>query len=66
MDFGVPADDRVKLKKGEKRDKHFDLAWQLKQLWNMKMTVTPIVIGTFGHQKFNLILSLSINFSKSI
>ena len=31
-----------------KRDKYLDLARELKKLWNMKVTIIPLVIGTFG------------------
>ena len=48
MDFAVPADYRVKLKESEKRDKIRDLARELKKLWNIKVTVIPIVIGALG------------------
>ena len=48
VDFAVTADDRIKLKECEKRDKYFDLARELNKLWNMKVTVIPIVIGAFG------------------
>ena len=48
VDFAVPADHRIKLKEGEKRDKYLDLARELKILWNMKVTIIPIVIGAFG------------------
>ena len=27
---------------------NLDLIWELKKLWNMKVTITPIVIGAFG------------------
>ena len=47
-DFAVPADHRIKLKECEKRDKYLDLARELKKLWNMKVTIIPIVIGAFG------------------
>ena len=47
MDFAVPADHRVKLKESEKNDKYLDLAGELKKLWNMKVTIIPIVIGAF-------------------
>ena len=30
------------------RDKYLDLARELKKLWNMKVTIIPIVIGAFG------------------
>ena len=48
MDFAVPADHRVKLKENKKKDKYLDLAKELKKLWNMKVTIIPIVIGAFG------------------
>ena len=48
VDFAVPADHRIKLKECEKRDKYLDLARELKKLWNMKVTVMPIVVGAFG------------------
>ena len=48
VDFSVPADQRIKLKECERRDKYLDLARELKKLWNMKVTVIPVVIGAFG------------------
>ena len=48
MDFAILADHRVKLKENEKTDKYLDLAWELKKLWNMKVTIIPIVIGALG------------------
>ena len=48
VDFAVPADHGVKLKGSEKRDKYLDTARELNKLWNMKVTVIPIVIGTLG------------------
>ena len=48
VDFAVPAEYRIKLKECEKRDKYLDLARELKKLWNMQVTIIPIVIGAFG------------------
>ena len=48
VDFSIPADHRINLKEGEKKDKYFDLARELKKLWNMKVTIVPIVIGALG------------------
>ena len=48
VDFAVPADHRIKLKECGKKDKYLDLARELKKLWNMKVTITLIVIGAFG------------------
>ena len=48
VDFAVPADHRINLKESEKKDKYLDLAKELKKLWNMKVTIVPIVIGALG------------------
>ena len=48
VNFAVPADHRIKLKEYEKKDKYLDLARELKKMWNMKVTIIPIVIGAFG------------------
>ena len=48
VDSAVPADHGMKLKEWEKRNKYLDLARELKNLWNMKVTIIPIVIGAFG------------------
>ena len=48
VDFAVPADHRINLKECEKKDKYLDLARELKKLWNMKVTIVPIVIGALG------------------
>ena len=48
IDFAIPADHRIKLKEWEKKDKYLDLARELKKLWDMKVTIEPIVIGAFG------------------
>ena len=47
VDFAVPADHWIKLKECEKKDKYLDFARELKKLWNMKVTIIPIVIGAF-------------------
>ena len=43
-DFAVPADDRI----SEKKDNYLVLARELKKLWNMKLTIIPVVIAAFG------------------
>ena len=50
VDIAVPADQRIKLKECEKKDKYLDLARELKKLWNMQVTIISIVIakGTRG------------------
>ena len=48
VDFAVPADHKINLKECAKNDKYLDLARELKKLWNMKVTIVPIVIGALG------------------
>ena len=36
------------MKECEKKDKYLGLAWELKKLWNMQVTIIPTVIGAFG------------------
>ena len=48
IDFDLPADHRINLKESEKKDEYHDLARELKKLWNMKVTIVPIVIGALG------------------
>ena len=62
QDSAVLADHRVKLKKSEKRDKYIDLAREMtpppkktknktknkNKIWNIKVTVMPIVTGSLG------------------
>ena len=48
LDFAVLADHRINLKEREKKDKYLDLARELKKLWNMKVTIVPIVISALG------------------
>ena len=59
VDFAVPADHKVKLKEGEKKDKYFDFYWGIeKKLWNMKVTFIPIEISTLGTDTKRLIKGL--------
>ena len=48
VEFLVPANHRINLKESEKKDKYLDLARELKTLWNMKVTIVPIVNGALG------------------
>ena len=48
MEFADSADRRVKLNESEKRNKYRELARELKKLWNMKVTLIPIVICSLG------------------
>ena len=48
VDFAVPAGDRINLKEIEKKNKYLDLSRELKKLWNLKVTIVPIVVGALG------------------
>ena len=48
VDFAVLVDHRINLKESEKKDKYLNLAREIKKLWNMKVTIVPIVIGALG------------------
>ena len=48
VDFAIAADHRINMKESEKKDNYLDLARGLKKLWNMKVTIVPIVIGALG------------------
>ena len=58
VNFTVPAVHRIKLKEIEKKDKYLDFAGELKKLWNMMVTIIPIVSGAFGTITKDLLLGL--------
>ena len=51
-------DHRINLKESEKKDKYLNLARELKKLWNMRVTILPIVIGALGTITKGLLKSL--------
>ena len=42
----------------EKKDKYLDLARGLKKLWNMKVTIVPLVFDAFGTMTKGLLKGL--------
>ena len=48
VDFAVPFDSRVLTKETEKIEKYQDLAREVKKLWNTKVEVIPIIVGSLG------------------
>ena len=48
IDFAIPHDSRVDSKEIEKIEKYQDLVRELKKLWDMRIVVSPIVIGALG------------------
>ena len=45
MDFIIPVDHRIKIRESKKIDKYSYFARELKKLWNIRVTVIPIVVG---------------------
>ena len=49
MDFAILADQKVKLKESDKKNKCLDLVKELKKkLCNVNVTVIPILIGVLS------------------
>ena len=38
MDFTIPVNHKVKIEENKKINKDLDLTWELKKLWNKKVT----------------------------
>ena len=45
VDFAVPYDTKVNTKEVEKIEKYQDLARELRKLWNMKVSIIPVIVG---------------------
>ena len=58
VDFDVPTAKRVKIIESEKINKYLHLAWKLQTLWNIKVTVIPIVTGALGTMLKGLVKGL--------
>ena len=48
IDFAIPYDTRVDDKEVEKIQKYLDVVKEVKKMWNMKVTVVPLVVGALG------------------
>ena len=47
VDFAVPA-DQIKISQERKTENYQDLKRELQKLWNIKISIVPIVIGALG------------------
>ena len=50
IDFAVPEDSRIeeKEKEKEKLEKYQDLRRELQKIWNVKVKIIPLVVGSLG------------------
>ena len=47
-DFEVPGDSRIEEKEKDKIEKNQDLGRELQKIWNVKVKMIPLVVGSLG------------------
>ena len=47
-DFAVPGDSRIEDKEKDKIQKYQDLGGELQKIWNVKVKIIPLVVGSLG------------------
>ena len=48
IDFAVPGDSRIEDKERDKTEKYQDLGRELQKIWNVKVKIIPLVVGSLG------------------
>ena len=48
IDFAVPGDSRIEEKEKYKIEKYQDFARELQKIWNVKVKIIPLVVGSLG------------------
>ena len=48
IDFAVPGDSRIEEKEKDKIEKYQDLGRQLQKIWNVKVKIIQLVVGSLG------------------
>ena len=48
IDFAVPGDSRIEEKQKDKIEKCQDLGRELQKIWNVKVKIIPLVVGSLG------------------
>ena len=48
IDFAVPGDSRIEEKEKDKIEKYQDLGRELQKIWNVKVKIIPLVVGSSG------------------
>ena len=48
IDFAVPGDSRIEEKEKDKMEKYQDLGRELQKIWNVKVKIIPLVVGSLG------------------
>ena len=48
IDFAVPGDSRIEEKEKDKTEKYQDLGRELPNIWNIKVKIIPLLVGSLG------------------
>ena len=48
IDFAVPGDSRIEEKEKDKIEKYQDFGRELQKIWNVKVKIIPLVVGSLG------------------
>ena len=48
IDFAFPGDCKIEEKEKDKIEKYQDLGRELQKIWNVKMKIIPLVVGSLG------------------
>ena len=48
IDFKVPGDSRIEENEKDKIEKYQDLGRELQKIWNVKVKIIPLVVGSLG------------------
>ena len=48
IDFAVPGDSRIEEKEKNKIEKYQDLGRELQKIWDVKVKIIPLVVGSLG------------------
>ena len=48
INFVVPGDSRIEEKEKDKIEKYQDLGRELQKIWNVKVKIIPLVVGSLG------------------
>ena len=48
IDFAVPGHSRIEEREKSKTEKYQDLGRELQKIWNAKVKIIPVVVGSLG------------------
>ena len=48
IDSAIPGDNRIEVEEKEKIEKYQDVRRELEKIWNVRVKITPLVVGSLG------------------